>query len=117
MAGEVRGSAGLLPWTVTEETAVLPAAAAAPPPLPLLSVTERISSPTIFMHQTLVFKAALDAAKLRTALADSLTLFPSLGCRATKDAVRCLWGVAAVAGLAACFACSSGCLRLAAVAA
>lgn len=91
-AGPARGSAGLLPWTVTSEELVLPRgdgidgsggrpAPAAPP----LSLLERVSAPTIYIHQALVFDRALEAGRLRSALAAALALFPTLACRATRD--------------------------------
>lgn len=92
----------LLPWTVTSEEGVLPAAAGAAagvdgagattsPPLEL-SIVDRIAAPGAFMHQCLVFEQPLEAARLRAALARVLTLMPTLACRATQDAVRCVRG-------------------------
>ena len=89
-AGISRGSAALLPWTVTSEELVLPSSTGssgpAPPPPPL-SLNERVSAPLIFIHQALVFASALDAGRLRQALASALALFPTLACRAAKDEV------------------------------
>lgn len=89
--GKARGSAELLLWTVASEELVPPASTGAsghePPPPPLLSLLElaRVSAPTIFIHQALVFEHALDAGRLRDALARALALFPTLACRAAKD--------------------------------
>lgn len=98
MMGQTRGSSTLLPWTVTEETVIKPAAAALgpdiaayPPPQPALSVIDRTSA-VLFVHQSLMFECCLDANKLADALGQALALFPTLGCRATKDTV-CLEGM------------------------
>lgn len=86
-----RGTAALLPWTVTAEELVPPppGATAAAPSLEL-SVVDRIAAPTAFLHQALVFERGLDATTLRAALVEALALFPTLACRATKDQV--CWG-------------------------
>ena len=91
MAGAARGSPGLLPWIVTEEAmikpaALPPAAVTRPPPQPALSVVDRTSA-VIFVHQILMFDWSLVATKLAGALGEALALFPTLGCRATRDMV------------------------------
>ncbi|PSC70669.1 trichothecene 3-O-acetyltransferase [Micractinium conductrix] len=80
-----RGSADLLPWSVTAEQLVAPPPppAAAQPPLEL-SVVDRIAVPTAFLHQTFVFEQALDADRLGAALAEVLALLPTLSCCANK---------------------------------
>lgn len=90
---------GSLLWRVESEELVRPRppsastdstdTAAPPPPPPRLSLVDRIAAPSAFMHQSLIFAAPLDAARLRSALAEALALFPSLACRATQDEVRC----------------------------
>lgn len=99
--GIPRGSAELLPWTLTSEELVRPScstpsesSSSSPAPLPQLSLIERVSSPTIFIHQALVYRHALDAGRLREALSCALALFPTLACRAAKDAVRAGGGTA-----------------------
>ena len=100
---QARGGA-LLPWIATSEELVRPAAAvggngggggnsdggnndggAAAPPL---SLVDRMAGPLAFINQALVFESALDAGRLRAALAEALALFPTLACRAAKDTVR-----------------------------
>jgi len=87
--GHVRGSAALLPWMVASEELVRPAGGGPSPP-PSLSLMERLSAPTIFIHQALVYERALDAGRLRRALGAALALFPTLACRATRNEVSVL---------------------------
>ncbi len=88
----------LLPWVVTSEQTVRPAETSGSGGgggvAPVvgerglrLSLVDRIAAPTAFMHQALVFERTLDAERLRSALAEALTLLPTLACRATKDEV------------------------------
>ena len=92
-----RGST-LLPWSVVSEELVAPAGGAdtaaaplagggTPAGLPALSLVDRLAAPTAWMHLALVFAQPLDGHKLRDALAHTLTLFPTLACRASRDAV------------------------------
>lgn len=82
----------MLPWVAASEQMVHPSSSGGDGSggggaAPALSLVDRIAAPTAFMHQALVFERMLDAARLQSALAEALTLLPTLACRATKDKV------------------------------
>ncbi len=104
MATKISRGGTLLPWDVISEELVAPAdggpcpAAKSPDSgggpgtaagLPALSLVDRLAAPTAWMHLALVFAQPLDGDQLRDALAQALTLFPTLACRANQDVVRC----------------------------
>jgi hypothetical protein len=55
---------------------------------PLLSVLDALAAPTVFMQQALVFKEAISAAELASAVQMVLERYPALGYRLAKDEVR-----------------------------